>query len=83
MAHDSYEEDIELANGHPVGSSRNTPNMAERTLLHISEERDKYKEALKRIYNTGYSQADPGCRASWYFDMRDLAEIALYGKSGD
>lgn len=46
MAHDSYEEDIELANGHPVGSSRNTPNMAERTLLHVSKERDKYAQEL-------------------------------------
>lgn len=49
MAHDSFEEDIELANGHPIRLYRNTPTMAERTLLRISEERDKYKEALVNI----------------------------------
>lgn len=45
MAHDTFEEDMELANG----NQRNKPNMAERTLLIVVAQRDKYQIALERI----------------------------------
>ena len=58
---------------------RNTPNMAERTLLHVSEERDKYRKALEEILATGYSDAGPGFHVMWFYDMREIARKALNG----
>lgn len=54
MAHDSFEEDIELANGHPVGSYRNDQNMAHDKPFIT----DASREAIKR-------GEDKACSPSW------------------
>lgn len=47
MEHDTFEEDMELANGGP----RNEPNMAERTLLNVAKERDILRDELNKLRN--------------------------------
>lgn len=49
---------------------RNEPNMAERTLLHVANERDRYRQALEKILQ--FDETKGGL-------MRSIAKSALEG----